>query len=281
MTGQPDVEAILRHVTRRLGRFADFGRDEAEVVQGLAEEAILHPRGTDLTLWSGQGPWIVLTGWACHLRANAGRPRQIFGFLLPGDVIGSFWRQPDYIFHRTIALTRLQVVSARGLMAVDGDGSPRHPTLLKAARRAEDHAQHLLLDHILRLGARDAYSGLAHLLLELHDRLERVGLAQDGVFRLPIGQRVLAQAMGFSLAHTNHTLQRMTEDGLFEAKDEILRLLEPEKMATLAGFGIEPVLATPYGAFVAGGDPRREVRAAGSSRDNGETPRSLTGSGEI
>ena len=130
MSGQSECEAILGHVARRLAQFAELGRSEAGVLADLVEDATLHPRGTDLTTWSREGPWIVLTGWACHSRLHAGRPRQIFGFLLPGDVIGSFWRQPDYIFHSTIALTRMQVVSARNLMAVDSEGNLRHPALV-------------------------------------------------------------------------------------------------------------------------------------------------------
>ena len=236
---QPDCEALLRHVARRWSRFADLGRSDVEAVERLAEEATVHPRGADLGPEPGEAPQIVVAGWACHMRPLARRARQIFGFLLPGDAIGSFWRPPEYVFHRTVALTRLQLVSTRSLLAVEADGAFRRPALVAAARRAEDHAQHLLLNHITRLGARDAYSGLAHLLVELHDRLDRVGLACEGEFRLPIGQRVLAQTMGFSLAHTNHTLQRMAEDGLFEAKDDVLRLLQPEKMAELADFQVE------------------------------------------
>ena len=107
-----------------------------------------------------------------------------------------------------------------------------------AARRAEDHAHHLLVDHIVRLGARDAYAGLAHLLLELHTRLERVGLAIGGAFPLPIGQRILAQTLGFSVAHTNHTLQRMAADGLFVMEGDVVRLLQPDRMAALAEFAV-------------------------------------------
>ena len=236
---QPDREALLRHLARRWSQFADLGRSDVEAVARLAEEATVHPRGAELSVESGEAPRIVVAGWACHMRPHIRRTRQIFGFLLPGDVIGSFWRPPEYIFHRTVALTRLQLVSAESLVAVEADGAFRHPALMAAARRAEDYAQHLLLNHITRLGARDAYSGLAHLLIELHDRLDRVGLAHEGEFHLPVGQRVLAQAMGFSVAHTNHILQRMAADGLFKAKDNILRLLQPEKMAALADFEVE------------------------------------------
>ena len=265
---QPDREALLGHVARRWSQFADLGRSDVEAVARLAAEVTVHPRGADLIAEPGEAPRIVVAGWACHMRPHARGTRQIFGFLLPGDVIGSFWRPPEYIFHRTVSLTRLQLVSARGLVEIEADGAFRHPALVEAARRAEDYAQHLLLNHITRLGARDAYNGLAHLLIELHDRLDRVGLAHEGEFHLPVGQRVLAQAMGFSLAHTNHTLQRMAEDGLFKAKDDVLRLLQPEKMAALADFQVEDLAdATSIRSSMDRGASRRANHAAQPSYD--------------
>ncbi len=172
------------------------------------------------------------------MRPHDSRRRQIFGFLLPGDVIGSFWRRPEYAFWRLTALTRLTSVSAEALLAINPDGRFVVPDIVRAARRAEDHAHHLLVDHIVRLGARDAYAGLAHLLLELHTRLERVGLAAGGGFTLPVGQRVLAQTLGFSVAHTNHTLQRMTADGLFMIEGDKVQLLQPDRMATLSEYAV-------------------------------------------
>ena len=269
-SAQPDREVLLRHIARRLSRFADLDRSDVEAVARLAQDVTVHPRGTEFIAKPGEAPRIVVDGWACHMRPQPGRPRQIFGFLLPGDVIGSFWRQPAYTFHRTVALTRLQVVSVGSLLAVEPDGSFRRPALVEAARRAEDHAQHLVFNHITRLGARDAYCGLAHLLIELHDRLDRVGLAHRGEFRLPVGQRVLAQAMGFSLAHINHTLQRMAEDGLFKAKDETLRLLQPERMAALADFQVDEPWTTSACSTMDG-----RIFERGSC--SGENARSLEG----
>ena len=167
------------------------------------------------------------------MRPHPTRQRQIFGFLLPGDVIGSFWRDPEFTFHQTVTLTPLVTLSAATLIG-DAPANARYAGLLNAARRAEDYAQHRLYDHLVRLGGRDAYDGLAHLLLEFHARLAAVGLADDDSFIMPIGQRVLAQAMGFSLAHTNHTLQRLAADGLVDADGERVRLLNLARLAALA-----------------------------------------------
>ena len=234
----PDRRALLHHVAQRLCDFGDLRTSDIVAVATLAGETLTIPRGTDVTATVGHAPHLVVSGWACQMRLHATRRRQIFGFLLPGDVVGSFWRRPDFTFYETVALTPLTLLSAQELMAEGRDGFA-HGRLLDAARRAEEHAQHRLFDHIVRLGARDAYGGLAHLLLEFHARLFAVGLAHNYGFNLPVGQRVIAQAMGFSLAHTNHTLQRLSADGLVSMQGEAVRLCDPARLAALADFSDE------------------------------------------
>lgn len=228
-------ESVLRQVAQRFQRFGPLAPSEIAAVIELKGEFPSKPRGADVTAQMFEGPHVVLSGWACQMRPVEKRRRQIFGFFMPGDIIGSFWRNPNFSFFNTVALTRLQLLPAVALLAKRADGSREHPGLIFAARRAEDHSQHLLFDHMVRLEQRDAYRGLASLLLEMHARLTRVGLAANGAFKLPIGQRVLAQALGLSVAHTNHTLQRMVADGLFEARGDAIHLLKPDKMTVLAG----------------------------------------------
>ncbi len=238
----PDLQALLRHVAEKWSAFGPLSASDVAAVRRLDVNERVHVRNADLTppLETPAFPQIVTSGLACQMRAHPTRRRQIFGFVLPGDIIGSFWRRPEFSFYRTVALTRTKTVSAAPLLAVGDDGAFRQPAVVQAARRAEDHTQHFLFNHLVRLGQRDAYSGLAHLLVELHERLSQVGMTHDGELLLPFSQRVLAQAMGFSVAHTNHTLQRMAADGLFEMCGARIHLLAPDKMAALAEFAADP-----------------------------------------
>ena len=229
----PDRQTLLGNLARRLSAFGPLDASELAAVEGLAGEAVTLARGADVACLDTRAPYFVMAGWACQMRPHPTRRRQIFGFVLPGDMIGSFWRRPEFTFYRTVALTPLVILSTEGLLAEGPDG-PAYPRLLDAARRSEEHLQHRLFDHLVRLGGRDAYGGLAHLLLEFHTRLSQAGLAHDHAFILPIGQRVLAQTMGFSLAHTNHTLQRMSADGLISIRGDVVHLLDPSRLAALA-----------------------------------------------
>ena len=229
----PDRPTLLGNLARRLSAFGPLDASEIAAIEGLGGEAVTLARGADVTSLDSRAPYFVLGGWACQMRPHPTRRRQIFGFVLPGDMLGSFWRRPEFTFYRTVALTPLIILTTEDLLA-EGSGGPAYPRLLDAARRSEAHIQHRLFDHLVRLGGRDAYGGLAHLLLEFHTRLSQVGLAQDHAFVLPIGQRVLAQTMGFSLAHTNHTLQRMSADGLISIRGDVVHMLDPDRIAALA-----------------------------------------------
>ena len=229
----PKRQPMLHHVADRVARFAVLSADERTLVETVDGEVATHLKGADLTLHAAQAPRLILSGWAGLVRTHPAR-RQIFSFLLPGDFIGSFWRASEFTFAQIIALTRLQTLDCRGLASAEPAGDLARANILKGLRGAEDYGQHLLFDHIVRLGARDAYGGMAHLLLEFHARLGAVGLADGGDFPLPIGQRILAQAMGFSLAHTNYTLQRMAADGLLESRGEHMRLLRLDRLSAIA-----------------------------------------------
>ena len=244
---RPDQQALLRHVAQDWSRFGPISAGDRAALEHLDADESTYVRNADLASAPATAayPQILTSGLACQMRADPKRRRQIFGFVLPGDIVGSFWRRPEFSFYRTVALTRTTTISAAPLLAVGHDGALAHPEIVRAARRAEDHTQHLLFNHIVRLGQRDAYSGLAHLLIELHDRLSKVGMTRNGELLLAFSQRVLAQAMGFSVAHTNHTLQRMAADRLFEMSGERIRLLARDRMAAVADFVVAPPLGDP------------------------------------
>jgi CRP-like cAMP-binding protein len=228
------VRATLEVFAQRLAAIGPLDEHATDAVVELQAERVSHARGADVTSKISEGPRIVASGWACQMRPTAKRRRQIFGFYLPGDVIGSFWRDREVLPFQVTALTRLDLISLAGLLRPPSDGAPPRKALISAARRAEDDAEHRLFDHMARLSRRDAYRGLANLLLEFHDRLARAGLAVDGMFHLPVGQRVLAQTMGLSLAHTNQTLRRMASEGLFEARGNTVRLPDLPRITALA-----------------------------------------------
>jgi hypothetical protein len=55
---------------------------------------------------------------------------------------------------------------------------------------------------------------MAHLLLELHTRLEAIGHTRGEEFGLPVTQNDLSDCLGLSVVHTNRVIQHFRNEGL-------------------------------------------------------------------
>jgi CRP-like cAMP-binding protein len=197
---------------RRLQALGPLSSEEEDAVRGLQSSRTKLAKGEDM-IGPGGGLHFLLDGWGCQVRELPGR-RQIFAFVLPGDMIGRLPRDPvEETSFSYKALTPVTLIDAGVLCADLGSGAPRFPDIQAAITSFHGRARSRLFDHVVRLGARMAYQSMAHLLLELHDRQTEVGLAQDGRFAFPIGQERLGEMLGLSSMHVHRTLAKLKQDG--------------------------------------------------------------------
>ena len=176
------------------------------------------------------GPRLITSGWAGWLRYGDRGRRQIFLFLMPGDFIvpGLFQLECCDL----VALTPLRTVDATVLVQGAATLTPHSDALIADSSR---YYRLLLLDHLTRLTAGCTTRGVAHLLTELHARSLRSGACTDGRFSLPIGQRVLASALGRSTVQVNKIINRFQADGLLAVGYDWMELRDPDRLRALAG----------------------------------------------
>jgi CRP-like cAMP-binding protein len=77
---------------------------------------------------------------------------------------------------------------------------------------------------------------MAHLLAEIHRRLEMIGRTASGSFELPITQVELADCLGLSVVHANRTLQQLTHEGFVATERKNYHLLEKARLEELGQF---------------------------------------------
>lgn len=196
----------------RLQALAPLSGEEEAAIRGLQSNRTKLPKGEEM-IGPGGGLHFLLDGWGCQVRELPGR-RQIFAFVLPGDMIGRLPHDPaEETSFRYKALTPVTLIDAGALCANAAEGAPEFPGIQAAIGSFRGRARSRLFDHLVRLGARMAYESMAHLLLELHDRQVEVGLAQGGRFAFPIGQERLGETLGLSGMHVHRTLARLKQDG--------------------------------------------------------------------
>src|SRR5262245_13471583 len=229
---------FIDRVVRRYVHLRSLSEYEIALLRGLSTRRESHSAGTELCNDGGRpsAPRIIVDGWAGRIRILPDGRRQIFTFLLSGDGMGICTRPNPRALSATMALTPLQTVDATALHEVLLRRDPRCAGLLEAFAIIGGLDEVMLLDHVVRLGRQTAYERMAHLILDLRERLAVVGLVEDDTFVLPLTQELLADALGLSVVHVNRTLQQMRRDDLIETKQGRLRLLDSDALAVIADF---------------------------------------------
>jgi CRP-like cAMP-binding protein len=179
---------------------------------------------------AGMKQAIILSGWACEMRILPDGRRQIFSFCLPGDPI-EIHPMSNLGARGLVALTRLELVDAQSVAVANLEA---REAVMGAIAEARQRKEDRLFDHMVRIGRLTARERVLHLLIELYDRLDAVGLVRNDGFRLPLTQEVVADALGLSIVHINRTLQQLRQDGSIGLKGGSVTLNNIGRLATLA-----------------------------------------------
>jgi CRP-like cAMP-binding protein len=231
----PDQSELI---IRRLSQYADLASDEIELLRSLSETPERLPAGAEL-ISEGErleNPRLLLAGWACRQRYLSDGRRQIFDFILPGDIYGLCLRPQAVALCSGLTLTRATISNAAALGEAVLSHPDSYPGLTSAGLMSASTDEAYLLNQMVRIGRQTAYERVAHLILELHHRLRIVGLANETYMPLPLTQEIIADALGLSIVHLNRTLQQLRRDGIVEVKGGAARLLDPGRLRGIADF---------------------------------------------
>jgi CRP-like cAMP-binding protein len=231
---------------RRLSRFAPLSDQELSIVRQSCAAPTAVAAGTELYA-EGEAlckPGALLSGWACRLRVLADGRRQIFDFLLPGDMFGQWTAREPLASTSALTLTPALIASTGCLleMVLEPD---RFPGLARAWAAAHARQEAYLLNHVVRLGRQTAYERVAHLLVELSHRLDEIGFEVGSFVPLPLTQEAIADALGLSAVHVNRTLQQLRRERLVEMRAGSVRIHKPQVLAAIADFRLPRPAAAP------------------------------------
>jgi CRP-like cAMP-binding protein len=231
MPGPTTPYLALVHALAGLGEAAGLSRDQAEQLRPLCGRRETIAAGTLMEPAQRAGRLrLVTSGWLYEARLLPDGRRQIFGYLLAGDLVsarhGARTTRSDLF-----ALTRVDLVELPFRLASVQDGAPATSAALQRALLEQEQR---VYGAVIRLGQLSAQERTANLLVELRDRLARVGAATRTSFRVPLTQEHLADTLGLSLIHVNRVLRQMRDEGLLTIKFGLVTVLQPEKLERLA-----------------------------------------------
>jgi CRP-like cAMP-binding protein len=173
-------------------------------------------------------------GLGLLLQAAPGRGRQIINFALPGDFLGLRSVLLRVADHSVASVTGIRVSSfSYPDLSEISEHFPRlHAAILWALSRDEA----IVVEHLVNLGRRSASERVAHLLIELGERLKVVGLASERGYDYPLVQDDLADALGLTAIHVNRILRQLRERRLLTLSRGKLRVHDLGGLAELAQF---------------------------------------------
>jgi CRP-like cAMP-binding protein len=94
----------------------------------------------------------------------------------------------------------------------------------------------LFREWIVNVGQRPAASRLAHIVVELRERLKVIGRGAGPEIEMPMTQEQIGEAMGITPIHANRIIRQLREDGVLEFQRGHVTVLDEPKLQELAHF---------------------------------------------
>jgi len=157
--------------------------------------------------------YTIFSGWACRYKQLPDGRRQIFSFLLPGDMVVPQALFPEPLRFSLKAITdtllcRFRVADMREFIAA-------HESLRDETQARCFHHSAMLDDRLIDLGRRNAEERILQLLLEIHGRqAQRHAIDLNGSYEFPLRQEDIADALGLTTVHVSRTLAALKKKGL-------------------------------------------------------------------
>lgn len=207
---------LFEPVIRKLSAFERLSGGEVHAIQKLGRDLRVFHKYRDI-ITEGDNPdfvHVVLAGWAARYSVLPDGGRMITAFLIPGDFCDIHVTTPSAMDHSILAITDCKVAFVQKHAIEEVTRST--VALTRAFWRSTLVDEAILRQWLVCVGRRNAKAALAHLLCELHVRLQLVGLADNGDLHLPLTQTELADATGLTAVHVNRTLRALRQDGLID-----------------------------------------------------------------
>lgn len=220
----------------KLRSLVDLAEGDVRALKKATEDAtLIGPRKDLIREGDKPGPvFVMLEGWAARYKILPGGTRQIMAFLMPGDDCDLHAGVMSQMDHGIQTLTRAHVATIS--RTVMDDLMAKHPGIARAMYVAQLVNEGTLRAWIVSLGRRSSIERITQLLLELHIRGLRTGLATENVMEMPLSQVVLADALGVTPVHVNRMLQELRRSGAVELRRGMLRLTDPAALVRISGF---------------------------------------------
>ena len=243
MTNDTTMAALFQ----RLQAISGVQPDDVLALKALPY-SLRHYRENQIVLRDGDRPnecCLIVDGFCVRSKTIADGRRQILSIHIPGDF-------PDLQNLHLATMDHDLVTLSNCTLAFIGHTALK--TLIRNRRSVGDiFWRDTLVDAaifrewIVNVGQRAAHNRLAHLIVELRERLRLIGHVTGNAFAMPLTQEQLGEAMGVTSVHINRILRQLRVDGVLELQRGTVRIFNEDKLEELAQFDGRYLHLSPSG----------------------------------
>lgn len=252
VTSKKGSGEMENYLLKKLSAVAQLDAEDCQAIEKLLQDVRSFKKGQEI-IGEGEQPdnlHLMIDGWAARYKSLAGGVRQIVGLMIPGDFCDLHVQILGAMDHTILALNdcRVAFIPTEEFEKLTSDRA----RLTQALWWTTLVDEAVLREWVLNTGRRGAYEAAAHLLCEMHFRMDQVGLVEEEAsFSLPLTQEQLGDALGITSVHTNRVLKRLRDEGLISLRNKRLTIHGVERLRDTAGFDTDymhlepqPVAAT-------------------------------------
>ncbi|WBL81684.1 Crp/Fnr family transcriptional regulator [Bradyrhizobium xenonodulans] len=229
-------DAIRAALISRLRVSSGISEDDVKEIEALPISVRQFPAETPVVRDGERATdcCLIVDGFCVRSKTISSGKRQILSIHIPGeipDLMSLFLHVMD---HDLTTLTPCTL------------GFINHETLRKLHHRrvtlAEMFWRDTLIDAamfrewIVNVGQRPAPARLAHVMIELRERLRLIDRVDGSSFEMPLTQEQIGEALGITAVHANRVIKQLRQDGIVEFHRGRVTVLDEPKLLELADF---------------------------------------------
>ena len=229
-------DTIRAALVRRLRISSGISEEDVREIEALPIAVRQYPAETPVVRDGERATecCLIVEGFCARSKTIASGKRQILSLHIPGeipDLMSLFLHVMDHELSTLTACT-LGFISHDTLRRLH----QRRPVVAEMFWRDTLIDAAMFREWIVNVGQRPAPARLAHVMIELRERLRVIGRVDDENFEMPLTQEQIGEALGITAVHANRVIRQLRQEGIVEFSRGRVTVLDERKFQELADF---------------------------------------------
>jgi CRP-like cAMP-binding protein len=231
-----DRDVVLGSLLRRLSIVSGLDEGDIAALRSLPVVVRQLESGASIVR-GGDRPsecCLVVEGFCVRAKTTSSGQRQILSIHIPGEIPDLQSLHLHVMDHDLVTLisSTLGFISHAALRAM----TRARPNVAELLWRDTLIDASLFREWIVNVGQRPAPDRLAHMIVELRERLAVIGRVENNAFDMPMTQEQLGDALGITAVHANRIIKQLRDERVLDFHRGRVTIRDETKLQELADF---------------------------------------------